>query len=252
MPSRAAKLPRTNSPSRNAMTRTNTPRTTSKTKASNANRTQPRTNALASTNTNNNRAATRTTTNNPGTVTGTTVGATTATSPYNYTYGTGSSARNYSARGYGRGYRNRYSGNRGYGRTQGNNRAIVSRLRSVHSTLARLDHDYQGHRVRAMHSISMAIRQLSNQSMVYRNTGFNGMANNNRNRNANGNGANGRQRLTQAQSDARMSQALRTTQGIQMQLASNNTSSRGGSGHARARGHVQQVIRELSTALAVR
>ena len=60
-----------------------------------------------------------------------------------------------------------------YGRSQGNNRAIVSRLRSVHSSLARLDHDYNGHRVRAMHSISMAIRQLSHRSMVYSGVGFN-------------------------------------------------------------------------------
>ncbi len=106
----------------------------------------------------------------------------TQTSPYQYTYGSGSSARRYNAHGYGRGYRNRYSGGRrGYGRSQGNNRAIVSRLRSVHASLARLDRDYQGHRVRSMHAISMAVRQLSHRSMVYRGTGFgqgrnNGMA----------------------------------------------------------------------------
>ena len=52
------------------------------------------------------------------------------------------------------------------------NRAIVSRLRSVHTSLARIDHDYQGHRVRAMHAISMAIRQLSHRSMVYSGVGF--------------------------------------------------------------------------------
>ena len=57
-------------------------------------------------------------------------------------------------------------------RSQGNNRAIVSRLRSVHASLARVDHDYQGHRVRAMHAISMAIRQLSHRSMVYSGAGF--------------------------------------------------------------------------------
>ncbi len=43
----------------------------------------------------------------------------------------------------------------------------VGRLQSVHASLARIDHDYKGHRVRAMHSVSMAIRQLSHRSMVY-------------------------------------------------------------------------------------
>ena len=103
----------------------------------------------------------------------TTTSARTATPTSTYTYGAGTQARRFKAHGYGRGYRNRYvGGRRGYGRSQGNNRAIVSRLRSVHTSLARLDHDYKGHRVRAMHSISMAIRQLSHRSMVYRSAGF--------------------------------------------------------------------------------
>jgi hypothetical protein len=91
---------------------------------------------------------------NSGTTTGLKSGT---TSPNSYVYGTGSKASSYRAYAYGRGYRNTYNGGRrGYGQSQGNNRAVVSRLRSVHSTLARLDHDYQGHRVRAMHSISKA------------------------------------------------------------------------------------------------
>ena len=185
-------------------------------------------------------------------------------SPYNYTYGTGTNARNYRAYGYGHGYRNRYYGRGyGYGRSQGNNRAIVARLRSVHSSLARIDHDYQGHRVRAMHSISMAIRQLSHRSMVSGNTGFaNGMNNNlamgrrqgGLNGNVGGRGTrtqnrNRNQRMPQAQSDAQMSQALRTLQGINMQLTSQGSNT---SGHARASGHVQQAMRELNTALRIR
>ena len=79
----------------------------------------------------------------------------------------------YRAYGYGSGYRNRYYGRRyGYGRSQGYNRAIVARLRSVQMQLARIDHDYQGHRVRAMHQVSMAIRQLSHRSMIYSGVGF--------------------------------------------------------------------------------
>ena len=177
-----------------------------------------------------------------------------ATNPYGYTYGTGAGARHYKAYGYGRGYRNRYNGGRyAYGRSQGNNRAIVSRLRSVHASLARLDHDYQGHRVRAMHSISLAIRQLSHRSMIYGGSGFasgmnNGRANGLR---PGGPGAGGRrgQPMSQAQSDARMGQALRSLQGINMQFASQGTNT---SGHARARGHIQVAIRELNTALSIR
>jgi hypothetical protein len=185
-----------------------------------------------------------------------------STSPNAYTYGTGASARRYRAYGYGRGYRNGYNGRRyGYGRSQGNNRAVIARLRSAHSTLARIDHDYNGHRVRAMHQISMAIRSLSHRSMVYGNAGFNNGVNNalmmgRRNggvarqagfrRNANGNA---NQRMPQAMSDARMGQALRTLQGAQMQLSSQATSN---GGHARARGHVQYAMHELNTALAVR
>ncbi len=61
-------------------------------------------------------------------------------------------------------------------------------------------------------------------------------------------GAPGR-RMTQAQSDARMSQALRTLQGVHMQLTSMAYHT---NGHARARGHVQNAIQELNTALAIR
>jgi hypothetical protein len=186
--------------------------------------------------------------------------AASATRPHSYTYGSGTNARNYHAYGYGHGYRNRSSG-RGYGRSQGNNRAIVSRLRSVHSSLARLDHDYRGHRVKAMHSIAMAVRQLSHRSTSLGGNG-NGVANRANMNNNNGrglmvarNGANGGarqgqgQRMPQAQSDARMSQALRTTQGIHMQMANQGSNS---SGHYGARTHVARAVRELHTALAVR
>jgi hypothetical protein len=182
-------------------------------------------------------------------------------SPNSYTYGTGQGARRYHAYGYGRGYRNRYYGGRsGYGRSQGNSMAIVSRLRSVHASLARIDHAYQGHRVRAMHEISMAIRQMTHRSMVYNGSGFSG-GTNTRLTGAtgvrgggvlNGGASNGARRtlhLTQAQADTRMSQALRTTQGISMQLSNQGQNT---SGHSRARGHLQRSIREMSVALSIR
>ncbi len=184
-----------------------------------------------------------------------------------YTYGYGAGARPYRAYGYGSGYRNRYYGRRyGYGRSQGNNRAIVSRLRSVQMQLARIDHDYQGHRVRAMHQVSMAIRQLSHRSMIYSGVGFAPGTNNGMGMgmgmgrggmggraglgNAGGNGGRGGAgRMSQAQSDARMSHSLRTLQGVNMQLGSQASSS---NGHARARGHVMQAVRELNVALSIR
>jgi hypothetical protein len=179
-------------------------------------------------------------------------------SPYSYTYGYGSGAYRYRAYGYGRGYRNRYyGGGYGYGRSQGNNRAIVARLRSVHASLARLDHDYQGHRVRAMHAISMAIRQLAHRSMGYYGVRFAGGMNNGMGagmgmgvrRSVLGGAGRGGMRMSQAQSDARMSQALRNLQGIGMQLANqgNNTM-----GQGRALGHVQMAAHELNVALSIR
>ncbi len=172
-----------------------------------------------------------------------------------YTYGSGANARNYRAYGYGSGYRNRYYGRRyGYGRSQGYNRAVVGRLRSVLGQLARVDHDYRGHRVRAMHQISMAIRQLSHRSMIYSGVGFSagmnrGMGMGMGGRGAGGGGGGGVGRMSQAQSDARVSHALRTLQGINMQLGG-----QGGytNGHARARGHVMGAIHELNVALSIR
>jgi hypothetical protein len=171
--------------------------------------------------------------------------------PFTYTYGTGTSARGYRAYGYGRGYRNRYYGARhGYGRNQGTNRAIIAQLRAAHMSLARVDHDYQGHRVRAMHAITMAIRQLSHRSMIYRGAGFapgvnNGPALGMRQRAAGRRG----QPMNQAQSDGVMSQALRSLQGIAMQLSTQGFGTMGG---ARASGHVQMAIRELKIALSIR
>jgi hypothetical protein len=216
------------------------------------------------------------TVNRGGTGTVNTTGTTPMSlSPNTYTYGSGTGARPYHAYGYGRGYRNRYYGGRnGYGRSQGSNRAIVARLRSVHRSLARIDHDYRGHRVRAMHSISMAIRQLSHRSMIYSGVGFAPRMNNGMGMGqggaggigaggigaggigARGAGAGGigggarrRQPMSQAQSDARMSQDLRTLQGINMQLNSQGYRT---TSHARASGHVQHAVRELGMALAIR
>jgi phage-related tail protein len=108
-----------------------------------------------------------------------------------------------------------------------------------------------------MHAITMAIRQLSHRSMSY-----NGMRNSSGMNNGGavgmrqgaggagaGAGALQPQRMSQAQSDNRMGQALRRLQGINMQLASQGSYT---NGHARARGHVQQAMHELNFALSIR
>jgi hypothetical protein len=191
-----------------------------------------------------------------GTQTGTTSGSIATPS---YTYGVGTGARHYRAYGYGRGYLNRnYGAGYGYGRSQGYNRGIIARLRSVHAGLARLDHDYQGHRVRAMHAISMAVRQLSHGSMASRQVGFArgtngamamGMGMGMGMRRGLGGAAARRQPMGQAQSDLRMSQALRTLQGINMQLAGQGFASMGRAG---ASMHVNQAIQEIRVALSIR
>jgi hypothetical protein len=180
----------------------------------------------------------------------------TATGRGSYVYGYGLGARSFRAYGYGNGYRNRVYGRRyGYGRSQSYNRAIVARLRSVRMNLARISHNYNGHRARAMHAISMAVRQLTHRSMIYSGVGFAPGMNNGMGMGMGigrgGLGAGGRQMqpMTQAQSDARMSQSLRTLQGINMQLANQ---SYGITSNGWAIGHVQRAIRELHVALAIR
>jgi hypothetical protein len=188
--------------------------------------------------------------------------------PSTYAYRTGNSTRNYRPSGYGRGYRNNYNGNnRNYGRSQSNDRSLVARLRSVHTTLVRITHDYRGHRTRAAHQISLAIRHLSHGSMYSNNSGFsgrssglmtgvngtqnlngqNGTRRQNVNRNGNGNGQRGQ--LTPAQSDSRMAQALRTTQGVSMQLSQQSQSY---SSHRLAHGRLQRAMHEMNLALATR
>jgi hypothetical protein len=134
---------------------------------------------------------------------------------------------------------------------------------SVNASLARLDHDYQGHRARAMHAITMAIRQLSHRSMSYNGMGFASVMNNGGAmglrlgggagargmRQGGGAGALQGQRMSQAQSDNRMAQALRRLQGVNMQLANQGSYT---NGHSRASGHVQQAVRELNFALSIR
>jgi hypothetical protein len=187
----------------------------------------------------------------------TTLAAARRVHPYLYTYGHGLRARHFRALGYGLGFRHHYyRGLYAYGRFQGVSRALVARLRSVHASLARIDRDYQGHRVQAMQAIAMGVRQLSHgsMSMGYRTMGF---ARGGTNRLALGmrrvglgpGGASRGPLMPQAVSDARMGRALRTLQGISMQLSSQGY---GNMGRARASGYVQHAMQELYVALSIR
>jgi hypothetical protein len=182
-----------------------------------------------------------------------TLAASNALVPSAYTFGNGRGARSYRAYGYGNGYRNRsYGRGYGYGRSQGLNRGVVAGLMSVHASLARVAHNYQGHRARAMNAVTMAIRQLSHRSMMYSGMGSSSGVNNRGAlgmRQGGGAGALQPQGMSQAQSDNRMGQALRRLQGINMQLASQGSYT---NGHSRASGHVQQAMRELNFALSIR
>jgi hypothetical protein len=110
-----------------------------------------------------------------------------------------------------------------------------------------------------MHAISMAIRQLSHQSMGFSGAGFApgmnrgavaGMgAGKGMRRSVLAGAGRGGQRMPQALSDAVMGHALRALQGIDMQLANQGSF---GMGHAQARGHVERAMHELNVALSIR
>lgn len=152
----------------------------------------------------------------------------------------------YGARhGYRRGgYRGRYSSSNRNAMLHRYTRAIVAQLRSTHARLARLDRDYQGHRVRALHAISMAIRQLGHRSgrslRSGRAGGLMGFRNAGR--------ARGKVPMSQAASDAHMRTAMHSLHGVAVHLSN----LRGSRSHARAFGSVQRGIRELAIALRVR
>ena len=183
--------------------------------------------------------------------------------PSAYTYGNGRGARSYRAYSYGSGYRNRsYGRGYGYGRSQGLNRGVIAGLVSARSTLTRVAHNYQGHRVRAMNAISMAIRQLSHQSMRYNGMGLSSGVNNG--------GVVGMRQGAGAERPAcdrarsRSASTPRDDPGpIRQPDGPSSATLAGGqhaarsqgsysNGHSRARGHVQQAMHELNVALSIR
>lgn len=130
---------------------------------------------------------------------------------------------------------------------------------TLHSTMTRLnqaEHDYNGHRARAIHEISTAIRHLGTQA-GQSNTGNTGPAHsgnangtNTATRTATGTGtgtATGSgQKLPQAMSDAYLREAQQSLVSLESQMNTNGINSHS---FTQAKSSVQNAIRELNLAL---
>ena len=131
---------------------------------------------------------------------------------------------------------------------------VARELMMTRALLQRGDHDYGGHRSRAVHDIGLALRALGHggngtNSMGGMN-GMNGMSGANGVRpggNRAGTGANGAHREPQAMSDGQLRQAIQNLNTINNQLSSANNAR-----VAQARVPVQRAITELNTALTIR
>jgi len=107
----------------------------------------------------------------------------------------------------------------------------ISLLRTVHTKLRGADHDYQGHRVRAMSHVASAIRSLHPSSAL------------------NTNVTAGQGNLPQAQSDEILRNALVHLSTAETSLG---TGTNGAAHHRNARTSVAEAIHELHTALEIR
>jgi len=97
--------------------------------------------------------------------------------------------------------------------------AEVQSLRQAYSLLETADHDYKGHRARAMRLIEAACKSLGSSAK-----------------------GDGQGDEPQSQSDSQLQQALSLLQGVQGNVSGSN---------ARAAKHVEQAIKELKTALSI-
>ena len=128
---------------------------------------------------------------------------------------------------------------------------IAMELRGTRHLLQQGDHDYKGHRARAVAAIDVALRSMG-QHVGNNGGGFNGNGNGagrmagGANR-ANGVGGNNAMREPQAKSDAQLRLALRRLSTIHSQMGSMTNGQQGQAGLA-----VQRAMHELNTALAIR
>ena len=151
----------------------------------------------------------------------------------------------------------RYGGGVGVGRHPGvgmaqhRNQAtgpIVASLHSVVAELHQADHDYQGHRVKAITHLDQAIRTIqAGSSGIGTGVGGNNTHLGGRGGNVGGFGrTNNGPRMPQAQSDMHLRQAH------QQLLAIESRMNGGPNHHQQARFHVERAVQELNLALAAR
>jgi hypothetical protein len=114
---------------------------------------------------------------------------------------------------------------------QPQDQASVSALHAVRTHLQSADHDYDGHRVRAIHHLTSALHHLGSTSA------------------GGGGGGQGTGGLSQQASDAILQEARTSLHSIHAQLSSKTAT---GAHHGSARGAVSNAIRELDTALRIR
>jgi hypothetical protein len=131
------------------------------------------------------------------------------------------------------------------------NQMVIGQLRTAQAHLVRVNHDYRGHRSRAVHHVGMAIRQLSHRSTMYQGVGYSPrLAGRGAGR---GMGNGGARVMSQTQSDARMRHAYYRLQGAGQMLAQGTNNTTGiNSSRSRAFGYVQMAMREVNMGLTVR
>jgi hypothetical protein len=148
-------------------------------------------------------------------------------------------------RGYGYGHGYGY-GNRNTMARQQNNSHVIAALHTALNSLNQADHDYQGHRVRAIHHVGAAIHSL--QPGAGSGNPANAALALNGNGNLNAAGAGQNNRMPQATSDAHLRKALQSLSSVHNHLTGNGSTQH----HARARNSVQMAMQELNLALNIR
>jgi hypothetical protein len=126
-----------------------------------------------------------------------------------------------------------------------NNGPVISHLNSTLATLAKADHDYSGHRVKAMQHVNTAIRHLEPASVRNNQPNLATLYNNNSGNSGTGTG---KKTMPQATSDKHLKNALQSLNSIGNYISNNGTATN----HAQALKSVQQAIQELNTALSIR
>jgi hypothetical protein len=136
------------------------------------------------------------------------------------------------------------------------NNQLVTELRGTMRLLHQADHDYNGHRARAIQHLSRAVNTIHPSTNMGQMNGMNrgqgnGAAGARAGLGKGGNrtgAANGQNKMPQAQSDQHLQQAMQRLTVIQNQISNVGSNQR----HAQALNHIQQATQELRVALNVR